>query len=103
FGPDHRISQGEEPTIRKELVTKGSTFCHLNLCSIRNKINQLKQLLHEHPLTYFACTETKLDDSDSMNLYEINGYHSFRSDSGNKNSGGIIVYVREEMKCVNLD
>ena len=48
-------------------------------------------------------TETKLDDSFPINQFIINGYSPpFRADR-NKNGGGIIIYVRDDIPCRELN
>ena len=74
----------------------------LNINSLRNKFEALKETIKGN-LDILIITETKLDDSFPINQFIINGYSPpFRADR-NKNGGGIIIYVRDDIPCRELN
>ena len=81
-------------------------MAHLNINSIRNKIEDLKTLIAKN-VDILAVSETKLDESFPTSQFLIDGFKKpFRYDR-NTNGGGILVYFREkvpanEIKQVNI-
>ena len=64
-------------------------FGHVSISSLRNKFNLLFQQI--------MLSESKLDDSFPLGQFLIDDFHtSFRFDC-NKNVGGIMLYVREDI------
>ena len=64
--------------------------------------DQLKMLVQGH-FDIFIVTETKLDDSFPLSQFKINGYSPpFRLDR-NRNGGGVIIYVREDIPSKQLN
>ena len=71
-------------------------FGHLNINSLRNKFDLLCEQIKDS-IDIFMISETKLDDSFPQGQFLIGGFHSpFRFDR-NKSSGGILLYVREDI------
>ena len=69
---------------------------HLNINSLRNKIESLKLLMTGN-LDILIITESKLDESFPMQQFCIDGYAPpFRVDR-TKNGGGVIIYIREDI------
>lgn len=85
------------------LKKKGLKITHLNLCSLRNKYFEINKFLADVPIDVFTCSETKLGESDPSNIYEMNDYNMIRKDSGNTNSGGLICYLRRNIKYTIVD
>ena len=81
-------------------------MAHLNVNSIRNKIEDLKLLVAKN-VDILVISETKLDESFPTSQFLIDGFKKpFRYDR-NSNGGGILVYVRDkfpanEIKQVNV-
>ena len=73
------------------------TICHVNICSIRNKINEIAC----STLTKFSCiafTETWADASIPNKHIELEGFKMYRLDRGfPKQGGGIIIYVKQSI------
>ena len=68
-----------------------------------SKFDQLK-LLIQGKVDILIITETKLDDSFPIDQFIISGYSKpYRLDR-NRNGGGIIIYIREDIpsKQINL-
>ena len=66
---------------------------HLNINSIRRKFDSLKTIVDSN-IDILVITETKLDESFPINMFDIEGYMSpFRQDK-NINSGGVLICQR---------
>ena len=74
---------------------------HLNINSLRNKFEALKIIIKGN-LDILVITESKLDDTFPVGQFIIDGFSPpFRVDH-NKNSGGVIIYVREGIPSMEL-
>ena len=74
----------------------------LNINSIRSKFEQLKFLIKDN-IDILVVTETKIDESFPENQFAIQGFSKpFRLDR-NANGGGILIYVREDIPCKELN
>ena len=71
---------------------------YLNINSLRNKIDQIRDLVSKAPIDILCVDETKLDSSFPDQQFKIEGYHfpPFRKDK-NISSGGKIVFIRENL------
>ena len=72
---------------------------HLNINSLRNKFDQLKILVQD----ILMVTESKLDDTFPDSQFHIPGYKVPFPKDRNKLGGWIIVFVRDDISCKNLD
>ena len=73
----------------------------LNINSLGNKFEALK-LIVKGNLDIFIITESKLDDTFPVNQFIIDGFSPpFRADR-NKNGGGVIIYVRDDIPSREL-
>ena len=69
---------------------------NLNINSFPNKFDELK-LLVNGMLDILIITETKLDDTFPVSQFHIDGFSKpYRLDR-NRNGGGVIIYVREDI------
>ena len=81
--------------IRNSNVNK-LTFGHLNINSLRNNFDQLTEMVKGF-VDIFLIYESKLDDSFLEGQFIIDGYHApFRFDR-HGNSGGLLLYVLEDI------
>ena len=69
----------------------------LNINSLRNKFEALKCIIKDN-LDILILSETKLDSTFPKNQFILDGYNHFRFDK-NSNSGGQIIFVREDIPC----
>ena len=79
-------------------------FGHLNVNSLRTKFDIISEKI-KGSTDIFMVSETKLDDRFPEGQFLIIGFHSqFRFDR-NRNGGGIMLYVREDIlvKLLNHD
>ena len=77
---------------------------HLNINSIRNKLNELKILSKDLMPTVLAISETKIDASFPNVQFLLNDYFNpgdFRKDRTN-HGGGLIIYIRKGTPCKRL-
>ena len=73
--------------------SKNIIFSHLNINSIRNKFENLKEVVSNH-VDILVISETKIDKSFPTAQFIIDGFHRpLRLDISDK-SGGLLVYVR---------
>ena len=73
----------------------------MNINSLRNKFEALK-LIVKGNLDILIITESKLDDTFPVNQFIIDGFSPpFRADR-NKNGGGVIIYVRDDIPSREL-
>ena len=76
-------------------------FGHLNINSLRTKFDFLCEQI-EGAIDVFMISESKLDDSFPHGQFLIDGFHTpFRYDR-NKNGGGILLYVRQDIPAKTL-
>lgn len=88
------------------LSKKGLKMGHLNIQGLQNKIEQIDLLLNssENDIHLLGISETKLNEQHSNHYFELNNYQLFRRDrivspDRPQQGGGILVYVKEEIKC----
>ena len=73
--------------------SKNIIFSHLNINSIKNKFENLKEVVSNH-VDILVISETKIDKSFPTAQFIIDGFHRpLRLDISDK-SGGLLVYVR---------
>ena len=68
----------------------------LNINSLRNKFQTLVQLIHGN-LDILILTETKLDHTFPEKQFIISGYKKPYRRDRNRNGGGVLIYVREDI------
>ena len=78
--------------------TKDLKIAHLNVCSIRNKIDELRVLQSICRFDIIAITETHLDSSISHSHLNIDGMKIFRRDWTKCKGGGCIMFCAEYLK-----
>lgn len=78
------------------LPKKGLKVAHLNICSLRNKINDIEELLTSNSVHILAISETHLDESFSNAMMSISGFNMYRRDR-NCHGGGVAFYVQDHI------
>lgn len=78
------------------LPKKGLKIAHLNICSLRNKIQDISEILIEQNLHILAISETHLDSTINSPLSNIAGYNNYRQDR-NANGDGVAIYVQSQI------
>ena len=76
---------------------------YLNINSLQNKIDTLREIAISSPLEILCIDETKLDNSFPENQFKIDGYQfpPLRRDR-DKNGGGKIVFVKDGLVVKRL-
>ena len=76
---------------------------HLNINSIRNKFESLKQIIKNN-LDILVVSETKLDHTFPDKQFSMDGYRTIRQDRKHNGhfGGGIIIFIREDIPCKEL-
>ena len=75
---------------------------HLNINSISTKFKSLKEIVQDY-IDILVISETKLDESYSLNIFDIEGYATpFRRDRIANCGGGVLIYVKEGILCREL-
>ena len=72
-----------------------------NTNSLCNKFDSLVRMLHNN-LDILLISETKIDSSFPTAQFQIGGYTTYRLDR-NANSGGILLYIREDIPSTLLN
>ena len=74
----------------------------LNMNSLPNKFEQLKDIIMQH-IDILVLTETKRDDTFPTAQFLVNGFSEpYRLDR-NRNGGGVMIYIREDIPSKRLD
>lgn len=84
---------------------RGLKIAHLNVCSLRNKVDQLQMILHDQIYDVFAVTETWLSTDILDCEVDIDGYDLYRRDRDTR-GGGVAIYVKSSIShevCVEFN
>ena len=71
-------------------------FGHLNINSLRIKFDFLCEQI-KRSIDVFMISESKLDGSFPDGQFLIDGFHRLFRFDRNKNGGGVLLYVREDI------
>ena len=84
-----------------------NTLCimHLNIRSIRNKLDSLKNLNDSlnRNLDIIGLTETWLNKNDCEQCYKLKGYDYVGLNRTNKKGGGVCIYIKEQLNHKNRE
>ena len=78
---------------------------HLNIRSIRNKLDSLKNLndsLNKN-LDIMGLTETRLNKNGCEQYYNLEGYDYVGINRTNKKGGGVCIYIKEQLNHKNRE
>lgn len=76
---------------------------HLNICSVRAKTDQLENLFTDSNLDFLGLSETWLSKSSPVASFIMPGYKVFRKDRNKGRGGGLLMYVRDNIRCKQID
>jgi len=76
-----------------KLPKKGLKIAHINICSLRNKLTDLTDILQLNNLHILAVSETHVDSTIDDATLRIDGYSIFRNDR-NVYGGGVAIYIQ---------
>ena len=91
--------------VLKHLKLKNShrlVIGQININSIRNKSGPFKKIVKGN-LYLIVVTESKLDECFPQQQFLIEGYNLPFRDYRNRNGGGILIYVREDIPCREIE
>ena len=108
-GPDLDITNNHSQLadIYGEVSSQLSRFpkdirvAHINVCSIRNKIDELRCLQLSCKFEVLAITETHLDKSIPSTSLKIDGMKMLRFDRLDRKGGGCILYFAEYLNATH--
>ena len=82
---------------------KGLLCGHLNIQrEAISKCDQIGQLVTESNIDVLGLSETNLKDSSPTAAVTVRGYNIFRQDRIDQQGGGVLVYVKNHIKCTRL-
>ncbi|XP_068697070.1 uncharacterized protein [Montipora foliosa] len=73
-------------------------FGHLNINSVHNKMDEVRDMLIRNMFDILFIAETKIDSTYSDDLFRQSGYRIIRQDR-KKGGGGLMAFVREDLKA----
>ena len=81
-----------------------SIVAYLNINSLGEKINHLREICKESPIDILCVDETKIDSSYPHAQFQINDYQfpPFRRDR-NKYEGGKIMFIRQGLRLPKFE
>ena len=71
-------------------------MAHINICSIRNKLNEVENIILSNNFHILAMSETHLDSTFEDTSLMIEGFNIYRKDR-NAYGGGICIYVQRHL------
>ena len=78
------------------MVKQRVAIGNLNINSLPNKFNQMKELVLKH-MDILVVTETKLDDSFPNPKFSVDGFSEPFRIERNRSGGGAMIYVRDDI------
>ena len=85
--------------ILQELRKKNPLIGYMNISSLRNKISDLRVLLHDLQLDYFLISETKLNESFPSPQFAIENYEIRARRDRDGHGGGLIEFLKKDITC----
>lgn len=90
------------PRTSQPLKVKGLRIFHINICSLKNKVSELRLFCDKHRPHVLSLNETWLDDSFLDSELYLPVYQLLRRDR-DRNGGGIAVYIAEYLNPERVD
>ena len=81
---------------------KGLQIDHLNIQSLRNKLDELRLFCNEYKLHILSLNETWLDENISDDELQLTGYNIIRKDRDSF-GGGVAVYIDEHLQFNHIN
>ena len=79
-----------------KMPRKGLKIAHINICSIRNKLTEISEILMFNQLHILAVSETHLDSTFDDASLNIQGYCIVRRDR-NAFGGGVAFFIQDHI------
>ena len=77
-------------------------MAHINIRSLRNKVDKITMLLQMCHMDILATTETHLDNKISNQQLKVENYNTYRRDRQEKQGGRCLVYVKNHICATRL-
>ena len=77
---------------------KSLRIAHLNICRLRNKLDELKVLQELCKFDIIGITESHLNNKDRNSELNIDGLKFVRRDRIGRKGGGCVLYYREDLE-----
>ena len=76
----------------------------INICSLKNKMDEVKIMLETNQFDILAVCETHLSKKIGNRQLQVDGYRTIRRDrpDGRRGGGGMVVFVLETLTAVHL-
>ena len=74
-------------------------IAYLNICSLRNKVIDLGEILKDLPLDYLVISETKLDESFPNFQFKLSGYGVRKARRDRHKNGGRLLNLLGKALC----
>ena len=84
---------------------KNQKIGYININHLRNKIVDLRSIIHDIDFTFLAVAETKINESFPNAQFQIDGYYcpgEFRRDRTYNSGGGMLLYIKKGTPCKRL-
>lgn len=72
---------------------------HLNIRSLIPKNDQIHHLLYESNLDFLCLSETWLYENSPVDMLNVCGYKMYRRDRIDGRGGGVLFYVKDSIRC----
>ena len=82
---------------------KGIFGGHLNIRSLMSKHEEIKDLLMDSNLDFLCLSESWLHSKIQPGLIDVPGFKCFRKDRSTGKGGGVVIYIRDSLKCTEFD
>lgn len=79
------------------LPKNGLQIAYLNICSLRNKIQDISEIPREQNLHILAISGTHIDSTIKSSLLDIAGVILIYGQNRNVNGGGVVIYVQSQI------
>ena len=90
-------------SIKRKSNKEALKVLYCNARSIRNKMDELRGVIAMEGLDIIGITESWANSDDVPDFFEIKGFNLFRQDRFDKKGGGVMLYVRSDLNCIELN
>lgn len=95
-------SNSQNACTHHESTKKNLTIIHLNIQSLRNKLQELQHLIQLLNSPDIICVSEHWLIEDELPLYALQGYNMVSSYCRNKGYGGAMIYTKPETKGITI-
>lgn len=76
----------------------GLNICHINAQSLKNKIDEFRNIFEQSGVDIICVSETWFNASITDNIISIYGYNVYRNDRGTL-GGGVAIFIKNNISC----